>query len=170
MTKAYDEFLAKVALAKIRRAKRAAKRKELTIGDLCNRTTMKEKIVRALGLLDRKINGDDCRLGRRCPAYRQYGPHPGTLGYHLIPQKRGDASRFYPPNVVWACSRANFGEMHNRDLYAEYHVEIFGQKRIDEIKAIARTTADYSNADLRELFEEVKLKLSLPLDSGRDIS
>jgi len=123
---------------------------------------LKENIVRLLGLLDRKINGPLCRLGSWCPAYAKFGIHNGTLAYHIVPQQRGDAARFLPENVIWACRAANCGEHYNRSLYEDKHLSAFGQERIDRIKAVARTVAHYSRADLFAMREQLKWKLAQP--------
>ena len=145
------EYLAAKIKAKERKAKRRAKRVELKIGDLASKGDMKKKIVRVLGLLDRKTNGNGCRI--------HPGEHAGTLAYHLIPQQRGDAARFLPENVVWACRGANFGELKNRSLYREKHCAIFGRAAIERIESIAMGTAHFSSADLRAMFEVVRFEL-----------
>lgn len=145
-------------LAAAKKAKRKAKAKEIGTYQP-NRGDLKDRIVRLLGLLDRKINGAICRLGHECPAYSKIGLHTGEVAYHLIPQKRGDAARFLRENVVWACHAANFGEVNNRDLYREKHITIFGQERIEGIEAISRMTADYSMEDLKEMEKTVKAEL-----------
>ncbi len=151
----------------MRKAKKDEKRSSLPWGDkaakkprrirhISMRGAIKEQIVHLLGLLDARLNGKECRLGHLCPAYRDLGKHDGQVGYHLTPQKRGDAARFLPENVVWACHRANNGERWNRDLYRQHHVTLFGAARVERIEAIARTKADYSMADLREKLAEVR--------------
>jgi 5-methylcytosine-specific restriction endonuclease McrA len=123
-----------------------------------DRTALKEQIVRLLGLLDMKVNGRHCRIhGEPCV---------GEVAYHLIPQKRGDAARFVPENVVWACSRANFGENMNRDLYRHKHVLIFGKVRIEKLEEISRTQRKYSTVELVAL----KNKIRADIESARRAS
>ena len=145
------EYLAAKIKAKERKAKRRAKRVELKIGDLATKGDMKKKIVRALGLLDRKTNGNACRI--------HGSPCVGNTAYHLCPQGRGDAARFLPENVVWACKAANYGEFRNRSLYREKHCAIFGRASIERIESIATGTAHFSSADLRAMFEVVRFEL-----------
>jgi 5-methylcytosine-specific restriction endonuclease McrA len=113
-----------------------------------DRTAIKEQIVRLLGLLDRRINGNNCRIhGEPCV---------GEVAYHIVPQKRGDAARFIPENVVWACSRANYGENMNRDLYRHKHVLLFGKVRVELLETISRTKKKFSTAELVELRDQIK--------------
>ncbi len=158
MTKAFEEFLAKRAVAAVKKAKRKAKAAILWVGELTSRTDLKKKIVRALGLLDRKLRGNSCRI--------HGAPCVGTLAYHLIPQASGDAYRFIPENVVWACRRANRGEQINRAIFAEKHRVIFGDAYIqaihDEAKRIkASPEFPYTRAALLGIFENVRIKLGL---------
>ena len=160
-----EEFLAKKAKAKERKAKRKAKAAILWVGEQTSRTDIKVKIVRALGLLDRKLHGGACRI--------HGAPCVGTLAYHILPQMLGDAFRFIRLNVVWACAKANRGEQMNRSLYAEKHLAIFGAARIQAIRdEAARIKASpefpYSRAALLGIFENVRIKLAL--DNDKDIS
>lgn len=116
--------------------------KKKSIKNIVSRKELKDSIVHMLGLIDRAINGPTCRI------HQKEGFHSGEVPYHLIPQQRGDAARFIEENVVWACRNANYGEMMNRSLYDQKHIDLFGKERIDRIKAIARTTKKYSTADL----------------------
>lgn len=107
-----------------------------------DRKAIKDQIVRLLGLLDMYRFGKACRI---------FKDRPGEVGYHLVPQQRGDAARFLPENVVWASAAANDGERLNRSLYREKHVAIFGKNRVEAIEAVARRKADFSTATLLEL-------------------
>lgn len=78
------------------------------------------------------------------------------MGYHIIPQQRGDAARFIPENVVWACAAANYGEVMNRSLYREKHIAIFGRDRVERIEKTAKGTMRYSDADLLEIRRAAK--------------
>ena len=158
MTKAFEKFLADRAKAKVRKEKRRAKAATLWVGEQTSRTDIKVKIVRALGLLDRKNNGNACRI--------HGAPCVGSVAYHILAQMLGDAYRFIPENVVWACSRANRGEQMNRQLYAEKHRVIFGDAYIqaihDEAKRIkASPEFPYTRAALLGIFERVRINLAL---------
>ena len=131
----------------------------LPIHRAIKRGAIKTQIVRLLGLLDAKKNGKNCRLDVFCPAWSKIGPHNGDRAYHLTPQQRGDAARFVPENVVWACNAANCGEYYNRALYREKHLARFGKDLVERLEAIARTTADYSMADLLELRTKLRMEL-----------
>lgn len=125
-------------------------KKAKTIKDALTRTQLKAAIVKLLGLLDKARNGPMCRI---------HGNHPGQLAYHLIPQQRGDAARFIEENVVWACRKANFGEMMNRSLYDQKHIDLFGEARINRIKAEARKIKKYTMYDLRMLRFAIALEI-----------
>ena len=160
MMQSLAAFLEKKAKAKVRKDKRKAKAAVLWVGDQIGRTDLKKKIVTALGHLDRKINGNSCRI--------HGAPCVGSLAYHLLPQHRGDAFRFIEKNVVWACRRANYGEVMNRSDYADKHEQIFGAPHIQAIKdEAARIKASpewiasggYTRADLFKILENIKIKL-----------
>jgi len=151
MTKAYDDFMAKKAKAAERRKKRREKGLALGIRSSVKKGDLKAKIVRLLGLLDRKRNGNACRI--------HGAPCLGTLAYHIVPQQRGDAARFIEENVVWACRRANYGEKMNRSLYRDKHIAIFGKERVERIEAIAKKEAHFSTAELWDIHESVKAKI-----------
>lgn len=152
--KSFEEFLAKRAKAAERKSKRAAKRRELKVGETTKRSDLKVKIVRVLGLLDAKANGTHCRI--------HGAPCQGEVAYHLIPQQRGDATRFRRDNIVWACRRANYGEFRNRSLYREKHIQIFGRARIESIEEAAKAIVQFSRADLLEMFDNLRSELVGP--------
>lgn len=64
--------------------------------------------------------------------------------------------------MVWACSRANYGEVNNRDLYAQHHEVLFGAARMGRLWAISRGTRQYTTAELLELRAELKTELERP--------
>lgn len=136
----WAEFQALKRKAAERKTKRIAKAK--MIGTWSPpRKDVKDAIVTELGRRDMLINGTTCRI---------HGHHRGELAYHLTPQSRGDAARFIPENVVWACAAANDGERWHRTLYREKHIAIFGIERVERIEAISRTHVHFSDADLME--------------------
>lgn len=126
---------------------------------LIKRGPIKAEIVHLLGLLDRKNSGPFCRLDVFCPTWPA-GKHHGEVAYHIVPQQRGDAARFIPENVVWACAAGNFGEKMNRSLFRDKHIGRWGKDLVERLEAIARTTRKYSMADLLELREDLRKKLS----------
>lgn len=138
------------------------------IRNVIGRKSLKDAIVRLLGLLYRKEHGPLCALGQYCPDYRKIGIHQGDRAYHLTSQKRGDAGRFVRENVVWACNSANFGEHMNRDIYRDKHISIWGRDYIERIEAISRTIKKYSMADLLELRTRLKAELECTHKSGFD--
>lgn len=120
---------------------------------LPKRTTLKSQIVRLLGLRDRDLNGNWCRMIPECP---NKAHHAGSLAYHLVPAQRGDSTRFVPENVVWACSQANYGEVMNRSLYRDKHITLFGHERMERLEALARETRQYTRTELVELRDSLK--------------
>lgn len=118
------------------------------------RGPLAKKIVRLLGLLDRKKNGPFCRI--------HGSPCLGTLAYHLIPQSRGDSTRFLPEAVIWACRGANFGEHHHRSLYRDKHIAIYGKEYIEALEAKAREIVHLKMWELRELHDRIKTQVEAP--------
>lgn len=123
---------------------------------LSSRGVLKSQIIRLLGLLDRKKNGPLCRMIPECPVKE---PHEGTLAYHVVPAQRGDSTRFLPENIVWACAPANYGEVRNRSLYRDKHVNRFGKEYVERIEAMAREARKYSRTELTELRAKLRLEL-----------
>lgn len=130
------------------------------IAALSARGAVKKDIVRLLGLLSRAKYGPGCRYGALCPRFKKVGAHPGDTACHVVPQMRGDAARFVPENVVWGCRDANRGEQMNRSLYRDIHIAMFGAAYVERIEVIARGTADYSDADLREFRATLRKQLT----------
>jgi len=162
-----EDYARAVAAARARKDKRAEKAAVLWAGkprpqktgkirNLEKASTIKAQIVRLLGLLDRKKHGPACRLMPECPN-KKY--HFGTLAYHIVPAQRGDATRFFTENVVWACRQANYGEVMNRSLYREKHIKVFGRERVERLEALAREIRHYTRAELLELREKLKQEL-----------
>jgi hypothetical protein len=144
MTKAFEEFLAKKAKAKVRKEKRAARARELWTKPTGSLIELKKKIVHQLGLRDKRLNGDSCRIHRK----KCSGPY---CGYHLVPQARGGMARLDPRGVVYACTAANRGEQMNRSLYREKHVEIFGEALILELEALTKIEDTRARPELEEM-------------------
>lgn len=125
---------------------------------------IKSQIVRLLGLSDRRKHGPQCRIIPECPVK---GYHFGTLAYHIVPAQRGDATRFEPENVVWACRSANYGEVMNRSLYREKHIKVFGRDRVERLEAKAREYRKFSRAELLELREAIKREVETTTGGSR---
>lgn len=116
-----------------------------------DRQSIKDNIVTLLGHLDRELHGVLCRI---------HGGHQGELAYHIVPQQRGDAARFVPENVVWACGQANYGEKWNRSAYRDIHVKIFGRELVERLEAVARTAKKYTTAELLDLRRAVRSQIA----------
>lgn len=152
--KTFEETKAMLVRRDERRATR--KQKAKLIGTWRpKRKPIKDRIVTLLGLLDKKLHGPLCRLGVLCPKWARLGPHNGEVGYHVIPQQRGDAAKFFPPNVKWCCAASNRGESLNRSLYRDKHVAAFGQQFVEQIESLARTMIEYSDAELQAIERKV---------------
>ena len=140
----------------LRKPRKAAK----SIARLSGRKSIKDAIVRLLGLLDMKRNGKWCRYASYCPAFRRLGPHAGDTACHVVPQMRGDSSRFFPANVIWGCRAANYGEVMNRSLYRDIHVQLFGREYVERIEELARKTRKYTTAELVDLRNDLRKQIS----------
>ncbi|MDE2020323.1 MAG: hypothetical protein KGJ13_08315 [Patescibacteria group bacterium] len=154
----YSKIKIKPGALKKRWEKRAARAKTpqrtIPIRKVSNRQELKRRIVRNLGLLDAAKNGRDCRIkkAKHCLGV-------GSIAYHIIPQMRGDATRFVRENVVWACVACNRGEQMNRSLYRQYHVDIFGKERVENLESIARGEAHFSIAALQTILENTRAEV-----------
>jgi hypothetical protein len=104
------------------------------------------KAVRAI---DRRLHGDVCRIRRakNCTGRNE-------VGYHLITKSRGHAIRWHLSAGVAACAPCNKGEQMNRDLYAQYHDELFGREFMDELRRISHLEAKLDVSDLKELVQK----------------
>lgn len=91
---------------------------------------------------DAFLYGPLCRICHKAPA---------TVGYHLVPKKRGDFIRWLMENGCGGCAPCNWGERNNPGLYRAKHVSIFGKDAIESIEARARPLADLSQSDLNEI-------------------
>lgn len=110
------------------------------------------------GLLVRRLSiakyGNVCRIGKakRCAGVVQ-------CGYHLLSKGRGHAIRWALEAGVGACHACNKGEQMNRQLYAEYHEELFGREFMDRLKALARTKLDLGVPGVKDKIEDFKRQL-----------
>lgn len=146
---------------KERAAKRKAKRAEIGMDRPINQTRSmtKNKLDDLwsfyIKLRDRSIYGPVCRIrkARNCTGL-------GEVAYHIIPKIRGDATRWDFENGALACSACNGGEMMNRDLYADYQVNIFGSELIERLKLKSRIGAKFSRVDLWAIAEGIRAEIS----------
>jgi hypothetical protein len=171
VTQYLSDFMAKQRAAADRKARRTEKgmalglrkprpQKTFPISRLSTKGAIKEKIVRILGLLDRKYNGPLCRYGLHCPAYKRLGVHNGDSACHLEPAKRGDAVRLNRKAVVWACHSVNFWEKEHRGTTVDrVHNEAFGIERMTEVRALERMEAHFSESDLRSMLQDLRKEL-----------
>ena len=101
----------------------------------------------AIRLRDRQEGSGRCLVCKTRPA---------ELGYHLVPKQRGYAVRWDLDNGVAGCSVCNMGEMMNRSLYRQKHVELFGKDRIEFLEAKALVKVKWSLADLASIADGLK--------------
>lgn len=149
-----------IADRKAKQAKRKARRAELGLDRPIDQTravtkkALDDLWATFIKLRDRLRYGDVCRVrkARMCSGR-------GEVAYHLVPKQRGDAVRWDLENGVLACSACNGGESANRDLYADYHVELFGKELIDGLKARSRTLVKFSRVDLWSIAEGIRTEI-----------
>ena len=102
-------------------------------------------------LRDKKYSGNICRI---C------GKRPIEVCYHILPKvSTGHVLRWDPDNAVGSCSPCNGAEYWHRLKYADKHIELFGRKFYNALKARARKKVKYSMADLREIKLEIQRKI-----------
>ena len=162
----YAQAKAEKQKSTARKISRAAKRKELLAGkpgfDKRGKPwtvgKIKKRIVRLLGLRDKKINGPFCRYKWWCPKWQQEGQHLGDTACHLVPRSEGLAALLDPDNVVWGCGSVNNAERRRREYFAtEVHPQRFGSGFMNERRRIARFTKfDAKRADLVAMLAELE--------------
>lgn len=103
---------------------------------------------------DKRHFGGRCRIGEAC-----HGLGTVEVAYHIVPQQRGDATRYDEDNVVGACRRCNRGEQLNRSKYREVHVRVFGRELVGQLEDKARRVVKLSTAELAELADKYRKKL-----------
>jgi hypothetical protein len=121
-----------------------------------SKASIKKLIVSNLGILSMIENGKQCAIkkAQNCAGI-------GQVAYHLVPQSRGDATRFLRENVVWACAACNNGERWNRTLYRIHHVEIFGRKRIENLELLSvGPSPHYTMANLKQMLKDVREEIA----------
>ncbi len=101
----------------------------------------------AVRLRDRKLYGPLCRICHKDPA---------TVGYHIVPKKRGDAIRWLLENGIGGCAPCNGGERWNPGLYRDKHISLLGKDLVERLEAKAREHADFSMDDLKRIYSEIK--------------
>lgn len=150
--KTLKEFVSQQMDAKERRLKRRAKARSLwgAVSQTRVRAQLWEVFALFIKLRDKRINRGLCRI---C------GKRPIEVAYHLVPQQRGDATRYREDNVVGACCGCNYGEVRNRSLYREKHIDLFTRDHIERLEKIAREAVQLSTAQLVELRDHYKARL-----------
>lgn len=152
----YEEAKAKMAASKERRRKRRAKSKVL-FGAVNRKGVRKQlwddvsKIVRAR---DAKRNGGRCLIGAACRGSGQI-----EVAYHIVPQVRGDSTRYDLENIVGSCCRCNQGENWHGSLYRAHHLRIFGREWVERLEARANIAVDLSTAELAEMRDKARKML-----------
>lgn len=112
---------------------------------------------------DRGVHAGLCLV---CVAKQRLGlldraPEPIQVAYHIMP-RADQATRWHLQNVIGACVRCNGGEKWSRtraslrDRYKDIHIEIVGFQVYEELEQLAKTTADFSVADLLAKCDELK--------------
>lgn len=167
--KTFEQSRAERKKAAERKAARAAKQKALWAGkpgfDKRGKPwtvgKIKKRIVRLLGLLDRKNKGPLCRYETDCPRWNAEGPHEGDTACHLVPRSEGLSALLDPLNVVWGCGSVNNAERRRREYFAtEVHPRRFGAEFMAERRRIARTTThEAKRSDLVEMLARLEAEV-----------
>jgi len=72
---------------------------------------------------------------------------------HFIPQAQGDACRYIEENIHPQDYRCNINLGGNGPEYNAYMLDMYGQEKIDELRALSKTTVKLTTSDLLELEE-----------------
>ena len=83
----------------------------------------------------------------------------GMQAGHWVPKKKGNAIYFLEDNIHTQCVRCNHFESGNLRAYDDFMLRNYGQKRMDEILALAGTVYKLTIPHMLDLEAEVKSKL-----------
>lgn len=75
---------------------------------------------------------------------------------HFIPQAQGDACRYIEENIHPQDYRCNVNLGGNGPEYNAFMLDMYGQEKIDELRALSKTTAKFTIPDLLEMEIEYK--------------
>jgi 5-methylcytosine-specific restriction endonuclease McrA len=78
---------------------------------------------------------------------------------HFVPQAQGDACRFIEENIHPQCYRCNVNLGGNGPEYNAYMLDMYGQEKIDELRALSKTTVKLTINDLNEIKEDFTIAL-----------
>jgi len=155
----WEAIQKKKAKARLRKKKRKAKRNELSAQGFVYPISFgmyKKKVLEIcksfIKLRDKYRHGPMCRI---C------GKREGNVAYHLIPQQRGDATKFLKENMVLACRGCNYGEYKNRSLYRDKHILIFGKEHIENLERIASIGKKFSRDELKSIEEDMLARMEM---------
>ena len=76
---------------------------------------------------------------------------------HLF-SRRHYSTRWDEDNCHQQCYPCNFKHNHQPYLYYDWYIEKFGKDKLDELHTKHQQIKKYSNVDLEELYEEIKIK------------
>jgi len=83
---------------------------------------------------------------------------------HFIPRAQGNATYFDLRNIHSQCYRCNINLGGNGAEYYPYMAGRYGEKVVDELRQLSRTTVKFTIADYQEMIEDMKSKIK-DLDS-----
>ncbi len=86
------------------------------------------------------------------------GKRRTLVAYHFFP-RGSDPVRWHLKNGCGACAECNASEQQQRPAFRIRHALMLGLEVFGELKALARTLARFSRADLWALRDELKRKL-----------
>lgn len=78
---------------------------------------------------------------------------------HFIPKNKGNAIYFEEENLAVQCQYCNRFLHGNLIEYTRYIIDLYGIEKVDELRALSKTTLKFTVADHEEAIEELKEKL-----------
>ena len=80
---------------------------------------------------------------------------------HFIPKSKGNAIYFEEDNLAPQCTYCNRFQHGNLIEYTRYIIDMYGIKKVDELRVLANTTRKIGIVEYRSLIEDYQDRLKL---------
>lgn len=154
----YQDSLAKIEAAKVRKAKRAAKGAELWL-----RKSAKKKKSPSLSKLKKALWTEISLLVRSWSPKCLACGSPTQVAAHIVPSNEGAMTRYFLPNLYPACVLCNGLEKWNRGSWVKKHEDMFGADYVNALYLMAQDTFQIKKWWVLEQTERMR---KLRLDTG----
>ena len=121
------------------------------------RKTLTNKLDALSSLYTRARNNFTCE---RC--HKQYDPKSRALHNSHYMGRTNRATRWLEDNLDALCHGCHsYFEDRKQTMYRDWKIEKHGKKRVDEIEALSRTVAKFTDSQLKEMIIDFKNKLDV---------